>query len=289
MSFIGNTCSTKTPPSFLPDQIDGIIGWYTLSSVRTDSFGIVTSWLDTTDYKNHLVPYLCNTIYTGTGGIYFSNSVLKNADILNLSAPPSGASVFIVADVNYNPGIIQNYVTLFFSNTSISPPDGFSNLVISTQDDGTNNNFYLYSYYLDSNFPPDSSSPPPIPDFPVNTSYKSFLYNDNNDKYIMTGIRLRDININPTTGGEYEYITYVNTIESYNTYYKDKSPAPNLTTIIQDYNVFIGDSSNLETINTSNHGINANIYEIIIYNTELNSNTINNINSYLSNKFNITY
>ena len=289
MTSTGNACFTFQPPSFSPDQIEGLFSWYNLSSVKTDSFSNVIQWNDISGYQNHLVPYLCNTTVVGPinspTGIYFSNSVMRNSNTLNLGNITSGASVFIVADVIGTPPYttIQTYLSLFLSNTSnktiISPPGSNGLTISSVPSVNINTNHTLYTYNLDK----------------FSLDYQTELYNyDYGQKLVMTGLYLNKIYSYTTGSQQYplQYTTYeIDTISCIgNTVSGISRLNTTLTTDKNYFNLFVGDNSNFQNIDGCNayHGINGNIYEILIYNRVLDNDTIGKLNSYLCGKNNAT-
>lgn len=226
-----------------PLQIDGLIGWYNSNSAEFGANNFLIRWNDLSSCKNDLVPYNSNI----RNDFLFNNTVLTNESPLNLDKISSGATVFIVGDLNntFNTFNTSFYVSLFTNifenNTQIDDLRIItkSNIlqVGSSQLRGAgvrNNGIAL-----------------------VNAICFNSNYNNGTHTYSAAG-----------------YINNSNVTKSI-------SPLNITTDSANKFNVFIGDNSNATRLD---NGINAQIFEILLYNKVLVENDINFINNYLATK-----
>lgn len=225
-----------------PLEIDGLIGWYNSNSAQFGENNFLIRWNDLSYLKNDLVPYYSNI----TRNFNFNNAVLKNESFLNLDTISSGATVFIVGDLNNTINRISYYVSLFtniFDNNSqtddlrINTKPGFLEIGSSSAKDGGNINHEI-ALLNGICFNSSNNSRP----------YFSAAYINNDRNNIQS--------LNPTS------ITRDST---------------------NKFNVFIGDYSN-STTRIAN-GINAQIFEVLLYNKVLLESDITFINTYLANKY----
>jgi len=240
-----------------PLQIDGLIGWYNNNSAQFGPNNFLIRWQDLSSCKNDIIPYYSNI----KSDFLFNNAVLKNESLLNLDTISSGATVFIVADLSNNEFDQSNYVSFFTNDfnamsetenliTSVGKDSfGTNNLGIGNSSDGpTVGNSFLFS----------NRQKVLVNAICFNTLYDNDINNDNNLRYTAAG-----------------YINNSNVTQSI-------SPQ-SITTDINNFNVFIGDYSN----GRSGHGINTQIFEVLLYNKVLPISEINFINNYLASKYEI--
>jgi len=174
----------------------------------------------------------------------------------------SGATVFIVADLSNNEFDQSNYVS-FFTN-DFNAMSETENLITSVGKDsfGTNN--------LGIG---NSSDGPTVGD--------SFLFL-NKEKSLVNAIcfnKYYDNNPNNPNNSLYTAAGYIN-----NSNITQSILPSNITTNMNNFNVFIGDYSN----GRSGHGISNYIFEVLLYNKVLSISDIKFINNYLATKHDIT-
>jgi len=102
-----------------PLQIDGLIGWYASNSAQFGPNDFLIRWKDLSSHKNDLIPYYSNI----RNDFLFTDTVLINESPLNLDKISSGATVFIVADlnnsnINFNESTFISLFTNTFENNS---------------------------------------------------------------------------------------------------------------------------------------------------------------------------
>lgn len=241
-----------------PLQIDGLIGWYDNNSAQFGANDFLIRWKDLSSCKNDLVPYYSNI----KCNFLFNNAVLRNESLLNLDTISSGATVFIVADLSNNEFDESNYVS-FFTN-DFEGTTQTDNLITGL---GKN---------------PFAKNTLRITDSTNEITYgESFLFS-NRQKVLVNAISFNgyhDIDPNSIDDFRYSAAGYIN-----NSNVTISVEPLNITTNMNNFNVFIGDYSNRRP----GHGINTQIFEVLLYNKVVSISGINFINKYLATKHNIT-
>jgi len=241
-----------------PLQIDGLIGWYASDSAQFGPNDFLIRWQDLSSCKNDIIPYYSNI----KSDFLFNNAVLANESLLNLDSISSGATVFIIADLSNNNFDQSNYISFFTNN--FEDTTQLDNLITSV----VKNSFGTNNLGIGN-----SSDGPTIGDsfqFPIGQKVlvNSICFNNLYDNDLID-----NANFLYTAAG---YINNSNVTKSI-------SPS-NITSNMNNFKVFIGDYSNATR---SNNGINASIFEILLYNKVLLENDIRFINTYLTNKHSI--
>jgi len=254
-------------------------------------YRLITRWIDKSSFKNNLssnftydIPGKGSSPFLTDNSIYTRNTILTNTKLLESRTPLSGATVFCVASIdlgaqalninNTNDRVITNLVSVF--TNSIGPNTSPNNITIGC---------HIYSNSGDSN----RSVGGLIYD---NTFYTyeviqlaptaSNIYNNliTNTPQLFTGITI----------GFDEANLYLNGKEIEN-----DSRARPITTDINNFNIFIGDSSNYTaSISgdigggvTVRHASASSFKEIIVYNSKLSESDISDIHRYLQTKHNL--
>jgi hypothetical protein len=242
-----------------PLQIDGLIGWYDNNSAQFGPNDFLIRWSDLSSCKNDLVPYYSNI----KCNFLFNNAILANESLLNLDTISSGATVFIVADLSNNDFDQSNYVS-FFTN-DLDGTTQIDNLITSLgrHPGGTNLNVIGIGNSSDS------------------PTFGNIFNTSNREKTLVNSICFNtfyDNDINDATNFLYTAAGYIN-----NSNVTISLSPSNITTDMNNFNVFIGDYSN----GRSGHGINTQIFEVLLYNKVLPISDINIINNYLATKYSI--
>jgi hypothetical protein len=228
-----------------PLQIDGLIGWYASNSAQFGPNDFLIRWQDLSSCKNDLVPYYSNI----RNDFLFTDTVLINESPLNLDKISSGATVFIVGDLNNSNFFNSTFISLFtntFENNS-QTDDLRINIRNAFLMTNTNLLFIGSSRDLENG--------------------EEYPYLDGN-KHLLNAICF---NTNLNKG-------YINNSN------KCISQFPEIiTTDINNFNIFIGDY----TARGGGYGISNYIFEILLYNKVLAESDINFINNYLATKHGI--
>jgi len=252
---------------------------------------ILTRWIDKSSFKNNLssnftydIPGQGSSPFLTDNSIYTRNTILTNTKLLESRTPLTGATVFCVASIdlgaqalninNSNDRVITNLVSVFANN--IGPNIYANNITIGC---------HIYSNSGDPNRSVGGL-------IYANTSYTyemiqlapsaSNIYNNliTNVPQLFTGINI----------GYTEANLYLNGKEI-----ESDSRAPLITTDINNFNIFIGDSSNYTaSISgdigggvTVRHASASSFKEIIVYNSKLSESDISDIHRYLQAKHNL--
>ena len=245
---------------FTPLSIDGLIGWYDSNSAIFDANTNLIKWTDKGYFKNDLIPSV-NTI---TNSFIFNNAVLTNSNKLDLQFIASGATLFIVADLSDNEFDTSNYVSFFTDN--IQEPSRLNNLTVGIE----HNNSKKYLSISDLSHTEYQFINPNLPKC---------------NKNIINAICFNTLIQHPQALDQIAFYSagYIN-----NTLYTESCNPKTISTNPLDFNIFIGDRLTNIGPNVKYHGISNHIYEVILYNSVLSELSINNVNTYLANKHNVS-
>lgn len=283
----------NNPIEFGPGSIKSIVAWYDNSSLDTIiPSANVTRWRDKTVFKNHLSSNFVydiaggtqNTNFLNNSDVYTSNSILTNNRSLEFQTRLSGATIFCVASINLSDralnttsstdSIITNFVSVFAN--SVGTNTSSNNMTIGCHiysNTGAASRTVRgliydnrYSTYSNLQFPPTSSN----------------IHNNliTGTPQLFTGL---------ISNGGNDMALYFNGSKI-----MSNSSQNILTSDINNFNIFIGDSSNYTasirgSIASSNfrHASASSFKEVIVYSSKLSESDISGIHSYLQAKHNL--
>jgi hypothetical protein len=267
----------NNPIGFSPGNITSIVAWY-------DNLSISTPRKDKTRFNNNISP---NFTYDIPGQSYnpaLSNTILTNTKLLESRTSITGATVFCVTGIdlgaqalstsNTTDSIITNFVSVFANG--IGPNTSSNNMTIGCHiysnsgapTRGVRGLIYdnTYNTYQVLPVPPITSN----------------LYNNliTGTPQLFTGL---------ISNGGNDMALYFN-----GQHILSNSVQTVITTDINNFNIFIGDSSNYTasirgSIAGSNfrHASASSFKEVIVYSSKLSESDISGIHSYLQVKHNL--